>query len=105
MSKVQRNQVCKICERNGKPNAYVDIEWLEEKNPLTGKNKNKFWERNTDLKVFHVHKEKDIPNPATRPLDVPRLERSEEVAVLFKRLSDAEQEIRAIKTQLNSLAF
>ena len=104
MGKLQNNQVCRICERNGKPNVFVDIQWLDEINPITGKNKNKFLEPNSNQP--HQHHEKANPYAtANRPNDIGRLQRSEEVALLFKRLKDAEIEIKAIRTTLDNLAF
>jgi|SRR6185436_2899854 len=105
MTKLQQNLECRICSRNGKSGVLVDIEWLDEINPRTGKNRNKYFVPGTNQQHYHHEKEGNPYSNVTRPNDVNRLERSEEVAHLFKRLKDAEIEIRNIRLSLDNLAF
>jgi hypothetical protein len=104
MGKLQKNQVCRICERNGKPNVFVDIQWLDEINPKTGKNRSLFLDPVTALNHQH-HEKANSYTTSTRPNDIGRLQRSEEVALLYKRLKDVELELKAIRTTLDNLAF
>lgn len=105
MVRLQQNLECKICARNGKPGVNVDIEWLDEINPNTGKNRNRYYQPYSREQHFHHEKPGSSYDRSTRPNDVPRLERSEEVAHLYKRLKDAEVEIRNIRVSLDNLAF
>ena len=105
MVKLQQNLECKICNRNGKPGVKVDIEWLDEINPNTGKNRNRYYQPYSREQHFHHEKPGSPYDRASRPNDIPRLERSEEVAALYKRVQNVEQEVRAIKATLDSLAF